>query len=236
MIIKVTSRLIVPFVQLFALYVIAHGHHSPGGGFQGGVIFGAAIILYRHIQRLARAFRRLNEKAALLASAAGCPDLCRHRLAVCLLGGNFLDYSMLAEISPHGCHHGAIPRYSHRGNRRGPGGHGGHGIALLQSVVRRPASTKGCKHGKPADAIFWPNTITGPYIGLVMIGMYAMIAKRNLVKKIIGMNIVQTAVILFLRFHWCQKGQNHSDHRPWTRRQGIMRCRPSIISTRCPTC
>jgi multicomponent Na+:H+ antiporter subunit C len=35
------------------------------------------------------------------------------------------------------------------------------------------------------------------YIGLVMIGMYAMIAKRNLVKKIIGMNIVQTAVILF---------------------------------------
>ncbi len=35
------------------------------------------------------------------------------------------------------------------------------------------------------------------FIGLVMIGMYAMIAKRNLVKKIIGMNIVQTAVILF---------------------------------------
>ncbi|MBL0714695.1 MAG: cation:proton antiporter subunit C [Desulfosarcina sp.] len=35
------------------------------------------------------------------------------------------------------------------------------------------------------------------FIGLVMIGMYAMIAKRNLVKKIIGMNILQTAVILF---------------------------------------
>ncbi len=35
------------------------------------------------------------------------------------------------------------------------------------------------------------------FIGLVMIGMYALIAKRNLVKKIIGMNIVQTAVILF---------------------------------------
>ncbi len=35
------------------------------------------------------------------------------------------------------------------------------------------------------------------FIGLVMIGMYAMIAKRNLIKKTIGMNIVQTAVILF---------------------------------------
>ena len=35
------------------------------------------------------------------------------------------------------------------------------------------------------------------YIVLMMIGLYAMIAKKNLVKKIIGMNILQTAVILF---------------------------------------
>jgi multicomponent Na+:H+ antiporter subunit C len=32
---------------------------------------------------------------------------------------------------------------------------------------------------------------------LMMIGLYAMIAKSNLVKKIIGMNIFQTAIILF---------------------------------------
>ncbi len=35
------------------------------------------------------------------------------------------------------------------------------------------------------------------YIILMMIGFYAMIGKRNLVKKIIGMNILQTAIILF---------------------------------------
>jgi len=35
------------------------------------------------------------------------------------------------------------------------------------------------------------------YIILMMIGMYAMITKNNLVKKIIGMNIFQTAIILF---------------------------------------
>jgi multicomponent Na+:H+ antiporter subunit C len=35
------------------------------------------------------------------------------------------------------------------------------------------------------------------YITLMMIGLYAMIAKNNLVKKIIGMNIAQTAIILF---------------------------------------
>ena len=35
------------------------------------------------------------------------------------------------------------------------------------------------------------------YIALLMVGLYAMIAKKNLVKKIIGMNILQSAVILF---------------------------------------
>ncbi len=35
------------------------------------------------------------------------------------------------------------------------------------------------------------------YIALMMIGFYAMIAKNNLVKKIIGMSIFQTAVILY---------------------------------------
>ena len=35
------------------------------------------------------------------------------------------------------------------------------------------------------------------YIILMMIGLYAMIAKNNLVKKLVGMNIFQTAIILF---------------------------------------
>lgn len=35
------------------------------------------------------------------------------------------------------------------------------------------------------------------FIVLMMIGLYAMIAKRNMVKKIIGMSIFQTAIILF---------------------------------------
>ncbi len=34
------------------------------------------------------------------------------------------------------------------------------------------------------------------YVVLMMIGFYAMIGKRNLVKKLIGMNIFQTAIIL----------------------------------------
>jgi multicomponent Na+:H+ antiporter subunit C len=44
------------------------------------------------------------------------------------------------------------------------------------------------------------------YIILMMIGLYAMIAKNNLVKKIVGMNIFQTAIILFYVSIGAKKG------------------------------
>ena len=44
------------------------------------------------------------------------------------------------------------------------------------------------------------------YISLMMIGLYAMIAKNNLVKKIIGMNILQTSIILFYISIGAKKG------------------------------
>lgn len=44
------------------------------------------------------------------------------------------------------------------------------------------------------------------YIVLMMIGFYAMIAKRNLVKKLVGMNIFQTAIILFFVSTASKKG------------------------------
>jgi len=44
------------------------------------------------------------------------------------------------------------------------------------------------------------------YVILMMIGFYAMIGKRNLVKKIIGMTIFQTAIILFFISTAAKKG------------------------------
>jgi multicomponent Na+:H+ antiporter subunit C len=46
------------------------------------------------------------------------------------------------------------------------------------------------------------------YIVLMMIGLYAMIAKNNLLKKLVGMNIFQTAIILFYVSMGCKKGGN----------------------------
>ncbi len=37
---RTVSRIMIPFIQLFGIYVIVHGETSPGGGFQGGVILG----------------------------------------------------------------------------------------------------------------------------------------------------------------------------------------------------
>jgi multicomponent Na+:H+ antiporter subunit C len=44
------------------------------------------------------------------------------------------------------------------------------------------------------------------YITLMMVGLYAMIAKNNLIKKLVGMNIFQTAIILFYVSIGCKKG------------------------------
>jgi len=46
-VLKEVSKIIVPFIQIFAIYVVFHGHLSPGGGFAGGTIFGASLILSR---------------------------------------------------------------------------------------------------------------------------------------------------------------------------------------------
>ena len=46
MVLRVVSKLLIPFILLFALYVQWHGDFGPGGGFQAGVIFASAFVLY----------------------------------------------------------------------------------------------------------------------------------------------------------------------------------------------
>ena len=44
-IIKTAADVFTPIALVFGFYVILHGHLSPGGGFQGGVLVAAAVIL-----------------------------------------------------------------------------------------------------------------------------------------------------------------------------------------------
>jgi multicomponent Na+:H+ antiporter subunit B len=98
LIIKTVCRLLIPFIQLFALYVIAHGHHSPGGGFQGGVILGASVILLAISHDLRTSVQRMREKVDALLCAAGVFIYAGTGALCLLLGLNFLDYSALASI------------------------------------------------------------------------------------------------------------------------------------------
>lgn len=43
---KTVAFMMIPFIFLFGIYVILNGHISPGGGFSGGAILGAGLILY----------------------------------------------------------------------------------------------------------------------------------------------------------------------------------------------
>jgi multicomponent Na+:H+ antiporter subunit B len=45
-IVETVSGVMIPFIQLFSLFVIIHGASGPGGGFQGGMVFGSSFILY----------------------------------------------------------------------------------------------------------------------------------------------------------------------------------------------
>lgn len=99
-IIQTVCRLLTPFIQLFGLYVIAHGHHSPGGGFQGGCILGASFILLCIAYDITEVKRRMTEKLNTIFCSLGV-IIYSGIGAVCLiLGGNYLNYSQLYKLLP----------------------------------------------------------------------------------------------------------------------------------------
>ena len=99
-IIETLCRFLVPFMQLFALYVVAHGHHSPGGGFQGGCIMGASFILICVAYDIEEAKRRMTENLNTIFCSVGVILFSGTGLVSMAMGGNYLDYSFLHKIIP----------------------------------------------------------------------------------------------------------------------------------------
>jgi multicomponent Na+:H+ antiporter subunit B len=94
-IITTLSRLLVPFIQLFALYVIMHGHSSPGGGFQGGVILGASFILLGVSYGMDEVKKRFSLRTLTIMTSVGVFIYGGIGFLCFLLGANFLDYGVL---------------------------------------------------------------------------------------------------------------------------------------------
>ena len=99
-VLKVVAKLIVPVILLFALYVQFHGEYSPGGGFQAGVLFAAAIILYALVFGLKQARTIIPPRLLGRLPAAGVLIFGGTGLLTMALGGNFLEYNVLAENQP----------------------------------------------------------------------------------------------------------------------------------------
>ena len=94
-VVELVSRAVVPAIQLFAFYVITHGHYSPGGGFQGGVLLAASILLQRLTDGREESFRRFPPGAAFALAALGLLLFLLTGLVSVALGGAFLDYGYL---------------------------------------------------------------------------------------------------------------------------------------------
>jgi multicomponent Na+:H+ antiporter subunit B len=94
-IIKTICRMLIPFIQLFAIYVITHGHYSPGGGFQGGVILGASFILLVIAYGLEESRRRMSLKALTIYASLGLFIYSGIGALCLLMGANYLDYAKL---------------------------------------------------------------------------------------------------------------------------------------------
>ena len=106
LVLRVVTKLLIPFILLFALYVQFHGDFGPGGGFQAGVIFASAFILYGLIYGLDAAERLLPSGLLRFAIAAGVLIYGGVGLASIFLGGHYLDYSVLEHDPVHGQHLG----------------------------------------------------------------------------------------------------------------------------------
>ncbi len=93
-VLDVACRLPIPFIILFAIYVISHGHYSPGGGFQGGAILAATFILMRMVRRDPIPWG-LDRSGALILACSGLLIYIGIGLLSFLFSGNYLDYGVL---------------------------------------------------------------------------------------------------------------------------------------------
>lgn len=99
-VIRTVSRILVPFMQIYSLYVFVHGHSSPGGGFQGGCIMAASFILLSVAYDLGEVKRRLSQRKNAILCALGVFIYAGTGYLAMLYSGNFLDYGALSNLLP----------------------------------------------------------------------------------------------------------------------------------------
>jgi multicomponent Na+:H+ antiporter subunit B len=107
-VVKAVSDLLIPPILLFGLYVQFHGDFGPGGGFQAGVIIAVAIILHALVHGLPATRSRIPDHILRITMAAGVILYVGVGFSGILAGGEFLNYSVLADDPLTGQHIGVL--------------------------------------------------------------------------------------------------------------------------------
>jgi multicomponent Na+:H+ antiporter subunit B len=93
--VRVVASLAMPFILVFGVYVIAHGHYGPGGGFAGGVILAVGIVLARLTTDPALLNRAVPPIAAVISMIVGISLFLLMAVLPLVFGGQLLDYAAI---------------------------------------------------------------------------------------------------------------------------------------------
>ena len=108
LILRIVTKMMIPYILLFAFYVQFHGDFGPGGGFQAGVIFAAAIFLYTMLFGMSTARRVINQSVIQILAATGVLLYGSVGVVSLLNGKKFFDYSALSADPIAGQHLGIL--------------------------------------------------------------------------------------------------------------------------------
>ena len=89
-IIKNITRIVIPFAQIYGIYIILNGHISPGGGFAGGAIIGTTLILYTLVFGREKGKKKFSHKVSEIAESGGIMFFILIGLIGMIIGGSFL--------------------------------------------------------------------------------------------------------------------------------------------------
>lgn len=89
------ARLLSPYIMVFGWYVIFHGHYSPGGGFQGGALLAASVLLMRVSGGRLISRMQIQEYLNTPLAIVGVFIYFLTGLTAMITGGYFLDYGEL---------------------------------------------------------------------------------------------------------------------------------------------
>lgn len=89
-IVRIICRLVLPFIQIYGIYIIIYGHLSPGGGFAGGAIIGASMVLFALSFNIGAGSKKIPEKVSSFMESGGALLFALVGVLSIIMGGNYL--------------------------------------------------------------------------------------------------------------------------------------------------